>query len=123
MRKQVSCIGLCLVLTLALGAKEPPLDDPEYYDPALPKNPRDIPVKPFEGQRYQAEVPDTLDLAYHADEALNCLTRMISPAETDYCIYHLAWGQFNPTIIWAPSALVTVCVLLTGLTSPVRGRE
>jgi hypothetical protein len=98
MRKQVTCVGLCLILTLALGAKAAPLDDPEYYDPALPKEPRDIRVKPFAGERYQAEVPDTLDLAHHADEALNCLTRMISPAETDYCIYHLAWGQFNPTI-------------------------
>jgi hypothetical protein len=94
MMKQVECSAVCLVLALALAS----LDDPEYYGPALPKEPGDISVKPFEGERYRAEVPDTLDLAYHADEALNALTHMISPAETDYLIYHLAWGQFNPTI-------------------------
>lgn len=92
-------VGFCLSLMLAFGARAAaPLDDPEYYDPALPKAPNEIQLKSFEGERYDAEVPDTLDLVDNANEAVNFLTRMISPVETDYCIYHLAWPQFNPTI-------------------------
>src|SRR5262249_5794262 len=98
MIKIIAKTGLCLLLALSCVSLAAPVDDPEYYDPALPKDPSEIPIKPFEGERYEAEVPDTLDLTYHANEAINFLTRLISPEETDYCIYHLAWGQFNPTI-------------------------
>src|SRR5713101_8338749 len=62
---------------------------PNYYDDTVPREPKDIAVAPFWGERYQARVPDTLDLAEYADRATNAFTRLISPVETDYCIYHL----------------------------------
>ena len=97
MRQQIKAIGFCCVLLAGhVIATEHP--DEDYYDPALPKNTSDIPIKPFEGEHYQAEIPDTLDLAYHASEALNFLTRCIAPESKDHCIFHLMHGQFNPTI-------------------------
>jgi hypothetical protein len=72
--------------------------DEDYYDPALPKSSSSIPIKPFDGERYEAEIPDTLDLAFHANEAINFLTRCIAPESKDLCIFHLMHGQFNPTI-------------------------
>jgi hypothetical protein len=72
--------------------------DEDYYDPTLPKSSSSIPIKPFDGERYEAEIPDTLDLAFHASEAINFLTRCIAPESKDLCIFHLMHGQFNPTI-------------------------
>jgi hypothetical protein len=97
MRKQMQVIGFCLLLLTAnvIAAEH---TDEDYYDPALPKTCGEIPIKPFVGERYEAEVPDTLDLAYHANEAINFLTRCIAPESKDYCIFHLMHGQFNPTI-------------------------
>ncbi|MEX0677382.1 MAG: hypothetical protein WD063_09920 [Pirellulales bacterium] len=90
-------IGYCLLLLAGyvIAAEHP---DEDYYDPTLPKTSSEIPIKPFVGERYETEVPDTLDLSYHAREALNFLTRCIAPESKDFCIFHLMHGQFNPTI-------------------------
>lgn len=53
-----------------------------YITPEIPP----ITVRPWSGTRYQALVPDTLDLAEMADLAINCLTRNPDP-EADYEIY------------------------------------
>jgi len=43
-------------------------------------------VRPPEGKRYEAMVPDTLDLAYRAELAINCLTGALDP-ERGYELY------------------------------------
>ena len=43
----------------------------QYLDKTLP---REIPVAPYPGERYEAVVPDTLDLVDHANLAINALT-------------------------------------------------
>jgi len=52
-------------------AKSLPLGDDDYYDKSLHMN---IPVAPFVGDRYEAEVPDTIDLADYAERAINGAT-------------------------------------------------
>ena len=70
----------------------------EYLDPTLPNDISEIPLTLYEGDRYEAEVPDTLDLAEYARESINYLTRLIAPEERDYWIYHLLYMAYNPTI-------------------------
>ena len=41
--------------------------------------PRSVSVAPFEGERYEVEVPDTIDLVDHANCALNMATRLWAP--------------------------------------------
>jgi hypothetical protein len=96
-KKQMHWTGIVwLLLAGFVVAAEHP--DEDYYDPKLPRHCDEIPIQPFQGERYDAEVPDTLDLAYHANEALNFLTRCIAPESKDYCIFHLMHTQFNPAI-------------------------
>ncbi|MBI2824454.1 MAG: hypothetical protein HYX69_07195 [Planctomycetia bacterium] len=97
-RRFLQMMGLFLALMAGSAASAAEHPDEDYYDRSLPQSPGDIPIKPFDGERYEAEVPDTLDLAYHATEALNFLTRCIAPESKDYCIFHLMHGQFNPCI-------------------------
>ena len=69
------------------------------YDDSLPKNPDQLSVAPYQGERYIAEVPDTLDLVQYAHRSVNFLTRLISPEETDYCVYHFLHLGYNPAIL------------------------
>lgn len=92
---------LMFVAAVGVRADAPPaprVAHPEYYDPNLPDDPSAIPATAIEGEYYEADVPDTLDLVEFADGAVNSLTRLISPRETDYCIYHLVWATFNPAV-------------------------
>ncbi len=41
--------------------------------------PRSVSIAPFEGDRYEVEVPDTIDLVDHANYALNMATRLWAP--------------------------------------------
>src|SRR5687768_10350616 len=43
----------------------------DYLDNTLPKT---IDMPPFTGERYEVEIPNTLDLAERAAIAINCLT-------------------------------------------------
>ena len=52
----------------------------DYLDTTLP---REIPAATYEGERYQAEIPDTLDLVEHAHASINQLTRSVEP-DYDY---------------------------------------
>ncbi len=97
MRKRMKVAGFCLLLFAGHVVAAEHADE-DYYDPTLPQTSSGILIEPFAGERYEAEIPDTLDLAYHANEALNFLTRCIAPESKDFCIFHLMHGQFNPTI-------------------------
>ena len=83
----------------SLAALAPP-DRPysDYLDNTIPQTLDEIPVKQFEGERYEAQVPDTLDLAEMARETINCLTRLIAPKEYDYWVYHLLNMEVNPPV-------------------------
>ncbi len=75
----------------------------EHADKSLPK----IPLPRFEGERYQAEVPDTLDLSERADLAIHGITKMLDP-ETDYLMFDHAWFNRKPpvmTISWPEEIL------------------
>src|SRR5262249_9636124 len=72
--------------------------EPAYYDATVPRKPEQISVSPFRGSREEQTVPDTLDLVDYAEKALNVFTRMISPLDTDYCIYHLVHAAANPLV-------------------------
>jgi hypothetical protein len=52
-----------------------PGDPIGYINPTIP----DFAMPPYEGQRYEAVVPDTLDLAERARLAVNALTEMTDP--------------------------------------------
>jgi hypothetical protein len=71
---------------------------PEYYDAAVPREPKDVDLLPFEGERYEAKAPETLDLAEYAANTVHGLTHLISSVETDYCIYHLLHKEANPIV-------------------------
>jgi hypothetical protein len=52
------------------------IDHNNWIDWSLP---RSVSVAPFEGERYEAEVPDTIDLVDNANYALNMATRLWVP--------------------------------------------
>ena len=70
----------------------------DYLDPNLPKDWAAIKLAPYEGERYEAEVPDTLDLAENARECVNYLTRL-APVEKDGWAYHILYVTYNPAIL------------------------
>lgn len=72
-------------------------DHPEadYYDKSLP---REIPVKPFEGERYEAEIPDTEELTDYANRALIAMTGLVSPKE-EYMTPQMLYAAYNPPIM------------------------
>ena len=66
----------------------------KHADKSLP----DIPLPHFEGERYEAEVPDTLDLAKRAELAIHAITRMVDP-NRDYALYGIAWFNRRPPVL------------------------
>jgi hypothetical protein len=81
----VPSAALCGVLLAALGAGAE-----EWKLPA----PMD-----FSGARYEAEVPDTLDLAERAALAINAMTRVVDPAR-DYEVYFNTEFARKPPVLW-----------------------
>ena len=82
------------------AAIKPPWD---HGDKSLPQ----IPLPRFEGERYEAEVPDTLDLSHRADLAIHGITEMLDP-ETDYLMFDHAWFNRKPPVMtktWAKEIL------------------
>jgi hypothetical protein len=75
------------------------LGNEEYYDSTVPRDPANIPLGDYTGERYEALVPDTLDLAQEAGKIVNFLTRAVSPRRTDYAVYHLMHLGYNPAIL------------------------
>lgn len=66
----------------------------EYIDPKVAT----ITVTPCEGERYEVEAPDTLDLAERAALAINALTRVVDPAR-DYEVYFYTRFAQKPPIL------------------------
>ncbi|RKY06227.1 MAG: hypothetical protein DRP56_07810 [Planctomycetota bacterium] len=58
----------------------------------------DFDVPAYKGERYEAMVPDTLDLQERAAWAVNGLTGPTDP-EADYELYFLAWLKRNPPMM------------------------
>jgi len=50
----------------------------DYLDESISE--RELPPTQVDGERYKAEVPDTLDLTDNARHAINAYTRMVDPA-------------------------------------------
>ncbi len=79
MHKIEGTFGLLISLIL-LSPEMAHARDDEYLDQSLPK---EISVGPYAGERYEVEMPDTLDLVDHASMAIHALTSLVAP-ELDY---------------------------------------
>ena len=66
----------------------------KHADKSLPR----IPLPRIEGERYEAEVPDTLDLSHRAALAIHGITEMLDP-ETDYLMFDHAWFNRRPPVM------------------------
>ena len=66
-----------------------------YINPKVPS----IKLPAYEGQRYEAVVPDTLDLAERAALGVHGLTGPLDP-DADYELYWYAVFRRNPPIMW-----------------------
>jgi hypothetical protein len=83
----------CVLITIIFMNAFSMADD--HLDTTLP---REIIAAPYEGERYEALVPDTLDLVDHANMALNVLTHNVAP-EWDYEIYTYSRFAHNPPLM------------------------
>ena len=71
------------------------IDHLNYVDWTLP---REVSVSPYEGQRYKAMVPDTVDLVEHANHALNMGTRLWVPEWGYELINHIDFQHHPPLL-------------------------
>jgi hypothetical protein len=75
----------------AEGSGWKPGDPIGYINPKIPE----FKLPPYRGDRYQASVPDTLDIAERARLAVNALTAPTDEA-ADYEVYPIAYFKTNP---------------------------
>lgn len=66
-----------------------------YINPEIPR----VSVRPAQGRFYEANVPDTLDLAARADLAIHALTHTVNDHQ-DYEMYFLADMYCDPPVMW-----------------------
>ena len=71
-----------------------PGDPIGYIRPEIP----DFEFPPYEGERYEATVPDTLDLQERARMAIHGITEITDPV-TDYEPYWIAYFRSNPPLM------------------------
>ena len=95
MRTMTKWACLLIGLTVTAGPQVGLAAQDDYLDKSLP---RDIPVAPYEGERYKSVVPDTLDLVEYADRAINAMTRCLAP-EWDYEQYTGMRPHNNPPVL------------------------
>ena len=68
----------------------------DYVDESVAE--AELPAAHFAGERYEAEVPDTLDLTDNARFAINAYTRMLDPA-MDYQFFGNANFVRKPPVL------------------------
>jgi len=93
----VFCLTLCGTRS-AWGQAEPVKKDTQpivYINPQVPQ----VNVPAYEGERYEAIVPDTLDLAERAALAVHGLTGVLDP-DANYEIFWSADLGNNPPFMW-----------------------
>ncbi len=100
---RVNVCGLLLVPIVLFPASTFSMTG-DYPDETLP---REIPVAPYHGETYEAVVPDTLDLAEHAELAINVLTRCLAP-EYDYELYDLLDLSINPPTLMSGGGYINL---------------
>ncbi len=76
----------------------------DFLDTTLP---REVAVAAYEGERYEIEVPDTLDLVDLANNSINQLTRCVAP-EYDYDQYTSLDVDKNPPVMTVYGGLVNL---------------
>jgi hypothetical protein len=89
---------ICMVLMLSVTVaghqvNTPYADQDDWRDPRLRNIHADVP--PTEGEYYQRQIPDTLELTGMAALAINAVTRMLNP-EYDYTQYSYADLRHDP---------------------------
>ena len=96
------CRGIGLaVLSFPVMSQTP---DHDYIDTSLPA---EVSVSPYPGDRYEVEIPDTLELTDHARLAINALTRLVTP-EWDYEQYCGIRVNSNPPVFNIGGGLVNI---------------
>src|SRR5712691_780520 len=97
-----ACSGLLIAAARSVEWK--PGDPIGYISPNAPK----VTLPPYKGEKYEATVPDTLDLAERARIAINALTEVTNPQE-DFEIYCTNTFATNPPSMemhcWYPTIL------------------
>ncbi len=95
-RSQIRILSVMTVL-LCMGSLRPgqgaTMSKADYLDPEMTKV--NVRIPPYEGKRYDAIVPDTLDLAPRAELAINGMTRVLDAAR-DYQQYGVADFSVDP---------------------------
>ena len=89
----VASASFCGWMLLAVGTLV--AAEVQYLDQTLPE---EIEVAPYEGQRYRAEVSDTLDLVDYAHRAINVLTSALA-SDWDYEQYFILHVDSNPLVL------------------------
>ena len=115
---KVGALGAAgLSLSNTVNGREP--SDPiGYIQTEIPE----FAVPPFDGERYEALVPDTLDLAEHARWAIHAMTENPNPAADYEPYWSIGWvpepimsADFaSPTIRAKFQEAVCLCRLITG---------
>ena len=80
--------------SLALGGNYPGKPPIQYLRTAVPA----FEVPAYRGQRYEDEIPDTLDLATRAELGVRVLTNIADP-KLDYQVYWIAQWDRNPAVM------------------------
>jgi len=95
-RREVLCSGLAVAAgTLAAGSAGPRMVAAE--GPAA--KPSQGQSGPYAGERYEATVPDTLDLAHRAELALRGIARTTDPDDECMMWFHVHWNSNPPYMI------------------------
>ena len=91
---KVLIAGVAILLLGIVECQAETVEKAGHADKNLPK----IPLPYFEGERYEAEIPDTLDLAKRAELALHAITRMVDP-NRNYALYSIARFNRRPPVL------------------------
>ena len=79
----------------------------------------DIPAVPYEGERYEDKVPDTLELADRSEYAINAYTRMLDPA-MDYRFFGNAGFAYTRPVLHLGGHYSCTSKHLESLKAPMR---
>ncbi len=93
-RSKVLVAAIATLMFSSFDCQGEQVRKPKHADKSLPK----IPLPRFEGERYEAEIPDTLNLAERAELALQAITRMVDPSR-NYALYAHAFFNRRPPVL------------------------
>jgi hypothetical protein len=99
------CICLCCFTATAGETEDSAWDAGDWRHPDL----KDVSIRtpPLVSKKYQAEIPDTLELTDHASLGINAITRMLNPKYA-YAQYSYADLRHNPPFLTMEAGLTNL---------------